>query len=180
MSDTLVLDVGYRPIEVMSWQVAIVKVLLDKTAAVVEEHPDRYINTVKWTIKMPSVIRLLKPVKRSRVVKFSRHNVFIRDNNVCQYCGHKFPRSAINIDHVLPRAQGGRTTWENVVCSCIDCNSRKGCRTPAQAQMRLLRAPVRPKKLADGGSFMSYRIGMPESWQTYLRNAIYWDAELEE
>jgi hypothetical protein len=60
-------------------------------------------------------------------------------------CGVSPHRSQLNLDHVIPRSLGGRTTWENVVCSCVDCNRRKGGRTPAQARLRLLRSPVRPR-----------------------------------
>ena len=75
-------------------------------------------------------------------VRFSRHNIYTRDANTCQYCGRQLARSDLNLDHVKPRSQGGRTTWENVVCCCVDCNLAKGARTPEQAKLRLLRAPT--------------------------------------
>jgi 5-methylcytosine-specific restriction endonuclease McrA len=80
-----------------------------------------------------------------RHVRYSRLNIFARDKFTCQYCGVKPPRSSLNLDHVIPRSLGGRTTWENVVCSCVDCNRRKGGRTPAQARLLLQRRPVRPR-----------------------------------
>jgi hypothetical protein len=80
----------------------------------------------------------------------------------------------------VPRAHGGRTSWENVVVACVRCNQRKGGRTPAQAGMALATPPVRPKRLPDVARFpMAYRKGMPESWRDFLRNAVYWDGELE-
>ena len=91
------------------------------------------VTTISWKIRVPRVIVLLLfdrlPKKE---VKFTRHNVFERDKNTCQYCGHVFDRSELNLDHVLPRDKGGLTTWENVVCSCIPCNTRKGNRLPHQ------------------------------------------------
>ena len=66
-------------------------------------------------------------------VKFTRHNVFERDKNTCQYCGQLFDRSDLNLDHIVPRDRGGTTTWENVVCSCIPCNTRKGNRLPQRS-----------------------------------------------
>lgn len=196
--ETLVLDSGYRPVEVISWRTAITKVVIDKTVRVIEAYPDRYIRTVnpleavglnplpfehdgetRWMAQMPSVVALIRPVNRRRAVKFSRHNVFIRDNNTCQYCAHKFHRSQINLDHVIPRAKGGRTTWDNVVCSCIPCNNKKGMKLAHEVGMQLIRPPVKPKKLSDSTPYMQYRKGMPIEWQSYLRNAIYWDAELE-
>ena len=81
-------------------------------------------------------------------VKFTRHNVFERDKNTCQYCGTIFDRNDLNLDHVVPRDRGGTTTWENVVCSCIPCNTRKGNRLPQEAQMSLIRKPKRPEMAA--------------------------------
>jgi 5-methylcytosine-specific restriction endonuclease McrA len=178
VSETLVLDSGYRPVDIISWEAAMKRVV-EKTVAVVEEYPDRYINTVNWRVNMPSVVRILVQVRRRRMVKFSRNNIFIRDRNTCQYCSHKFLRSQLNIDHVIPRAKGGTTTWENVVCSCIPCNNRKGMRLAHEVGMKLVRQPFKPKKLEDAEPYMQYRKGMPEGWQSYLRNAIYWDAALE-
>lgn len=97
-------------------------------------------------VPIPRVIVLTRfdGVPRRRI-RFSRANVFVRDRFTCQYCDSQRPRWDLNLDHVIPRAQGGRTTWENVVCSCISCNRRKGGRTPAQAGLRLQRKPLRPR-----------------------------------
>jgi 5-methylcytosine-specific restriction endonuclease McrA len=78
-------------------------------------------------------------------VRYSRANIFTRDKFTCQYCGIRPPRSQLNLDHVIPRSLGGRTSWENVVCSCVDCNRSKGGRTPEQAALRLRRPPARPR-----------------------------------
>ena len=92
------------------------------------------VRTVNRAILVPRVIilQLYDRIPRSKV-RFSRHNIYLRDGNTCQYCGRELPRTDLNLDHVIPRAQGGRTTWENVVCCCIDCNLSKGARTPEQA-----------------------------------------------
>lgn len=97
-------------------------------------------------VPIPRVIVLTRfdGVPRRRI-RFSRSNVFTRDRFTCQYCAVQRPRWDLNLDHVVPRAQGGRTTWENVVCCCIPCNRRKGGRTPAQAGLRLQRKPSRPR-----------------------------------
>ena len=104
------------------------------------------VTTISFKIRIPRVIVLLVfdrlPKKE---VKFTRHNVFERDKNTCQYCGQIFDRSDLNLDHVVPRDRGGMTTWENVVCSCIACNTRKGNRLPREAHMSLIRKPKRPK-----------------------------------
>src|SRR6478752_4355425 len=104
------------------------------------------VTTISFKIRIPRVIVLLVfdrlPKKE---VKFTRHNVFERDQNTCQYCGRVFERKDLNLDHVLPRDRGGPTTWENIVCSCIPCNTKKANRTPFEAGMHLVRKPKRPK-----------------------------------
>lgn len=103
------------------------------------------VGLVKSSIRVPRVILLacFDRVPR-REVRFSRANIFVRDGGTCQYCGTRQPTSQLNLDHVIPRTQGGLTTWENVVCCCIRCNRNKGGRRPEQARMRLRRKPVRP------------------------------------
>jgi 5-methylcytosine-specific restriction endonuclease McrA len=104
------------------------------------------IGTPSGSIRVPRVI-VLRAYDRvpKRHVRYSRANVFTRDKFTCQYCGVRPPRSQLNLDHVIPRSLGGRTSWENVVCSCVDCNRRKGGRTPEQARIRLRRPPARPR-----------------------------------
>lgn len=179
METTLVLDVGYQPISCTTWQTAIVWVL-DRVVEVVEEYPDKYIRTPNWQVNMPSVVRLLKPVRRRNAVKFSRQNVYARDRGRCQYCGLHVSRDVWTYDHVVPRAQGGKTNWENVVVACSDCNQKKGGRTPAQARMALASLPVKPRRLPQMPRFsLRRRSDVPEVWKDYLRNAVYWDGELE-
>lgn len=179
MENVLVLSNSYEPIACAPWQSAIVWVL-EKLAEVVEEHPDKYIHTVRWAVKMPSVVRLVKPINRKRAIKFSRQNVYLRDNGRCGYCGIKVSRDDWTYDHVIPRMQGGKTNFDNVVCCCTNCNQRKGGRSPAQASMRLLVQPIRPKKLPNVFGFgMEYKPNMPNSWKNWLRDAAYWKTELE-
>ena len=102
----------------------------------------------------------------------------MRDGNTCQYCGRELPRTELNLDHVVPRAQGGRTTWENVVCCCVDCNLSKGARTPEQAGLKLLKAPVRPRwtpTFRTNGGRVRYREWLPFLG---LPDASYWNVEL--
>lgn len=107
---------------------------------------DDWIGTSRGPLLAPRVIVLTVFDRMPRRhVRFSRANVLTRDGFTCQYCGERPPRSHLNLDHVVPRAHGGRSTWENVVASCVDCNRRKGGRTPEQAGLRLLRAPARPR-----------------------------------
>lgn len=104
------------------------------------------VQTVSCHILIPKVI-LLAFFDRSprKEIKLTRYNVFERDRHQCQYCGKTLARQELNLDHVHPRDRGGLTTWENVVCSCIECNARKSNLTPQEAGMRLLRPPRRPR-----------------------------------
>ena len=133
------------------------------------------VRTVSLKIRIPRII-LLGFFDRipKKEVKFTRANVFERDQYVCQYCGNHFERKDLNIDHVIPRHQGGPTTWDNVVCSCIKCNSRKGNRTPRQAGMRLFRTPAKPKWRPILN--VNYSI-KHESWKHFL-DPSYWTVEL--
>ncbi|MCE9530710.1 MAG: HNH endonuclease [Planctomycetes bacterium] len=141
------------------------------------EEEDDWVRTTSMEIQAPRVIRLLSYDRLPKQsVKFNRRNIFARDGNQCQYCGKKFPTSELSLDHVLPRTQGGKTTWENIVCACVDCNVRKGGRTPRQAHMTLIRKAEKPKRsplLCMKLSQKKYR-----SWQTFLDSA-YWNVELK-
>ena len=105
-----------------------------------------YLHTINHLIRLPKVI-ILKVFDRLPIkeVKFHRNNIFERDKHRCQYCGNQFIENELNLDHVIPRHHGGRTSWENVVTSCIRCNSKKADRLPHEAGMRLIRKPAKPK-----------------------------------
>ena len=104
-----------------------------------------YVNTPCLRIRVPDVILLdyFNGFIRHEV-RFSRHSIFERDNNVCQYCGKRHNRSKLTIDHVVPQSRGGADTWENLVVACLACNVRKANRTPEEADMPLLRKPRKP------------------------------------
>jgi 5-methylcytosine-specific restriction endonuclease McrA len=140
-----------------------------------EPHPES-VHTISFRIRVPRVILLVifdrLPKKE---VKFTRHNIFERDRNTCQYCGQVFERKDLNLDHVIPRDRGGPTTWENIVCSCVACNTHKANRTPLEAGMHLVRKPKRPK----WRPFVQVNLGFQhhESWKHFLDLA-YWNVEL--
>lgn len=131
-------------------------------------------------IKVPRVILLqfYDKLPRSQL-RFSRQNIYLRDKNLCQYCGRSFNRSDLNIDHVIPSSQGGKTVWTNVVCSCIRCNHKKGGRTPEQAGMKLLTKPICPPY----SLFMnvSPQPKLLDAWRIYMNpvDFAYWYLELK-
>jgi 5-methylcytosine-specific restriction endonuclease McrA len=107
-------------------------------------------------------------------VKFSRHNIYVRDGNRCQYCGHRFSSSELSLDHVIPLSRGGSSTWENVVCACLACNVKKGNRTPHESSMRLI-APPRKPRWHPVGQFGSSKFH--PAWRNFL-DVAYWNTEL--
>ncbi|MEW6145859.1 MAG: HNH endonuclease [Thermodesulfobacteriota bacterium] len=139
------------------------------------------IRTVNAVILTPRVIVLVRyeGVIRKEA-KFNRINIFRRDGGTCQYCARKYSRSELTIDHVIPRSQGGRSVWDNVVCCCVDCNRKKGGRTPEQARMKLKRKPKKP--LWDPFSNIYIKAVMYKEWEPYLNfvDISYWNVELEE
>lgn len=136
------------------------------------------IATPSFQIAIPEVI-ILRNFHRfpPRQVKFSRRNIYLRDNYTCQYCGVMPPKDELTIDHVLPRSRGGRSTWDNVVLACIRCNTRKGSHLPHEASMKMLTQPHKPHWLAC--SQFNFRAQERSMWQRFLDNA-YWNLPLKE
>lgn len=171
---TLLLNSTFEPLRVISWQRAVV-LLFEEKVEVVEEYDDFALKSVSVTIKCPAVVRLLKFVNgRKHRVKFSRVNVFSRDNYTCQYCGSQPGTPNLTYDHVLPRSKGGKTVWENIVTCCVPCNSKKADRTPEQARMRLLSKPRKPGYTAQRKLVFAIP-KTPALWRDWL----YWNCELE-
>jgi 5-methylcytosine-specific restriction endonuclease McrA len=178
--ETLVLSPGYEPVARVHWQRAVTLLFMGKVE-VIEEYEDKDIKSVTFSIKMPSVVRFLRAIRsRRKAIKFSRENVYARDNGRCQYCALPIPRHEATYDHVTPRSQKGTTVWENVVIACVPCNQRKGGRTPEEAKMHLRVRPIRPKKLPDMRITIMWRQGMPNSWRAFCRDFDYWNGALEE
>jgi 5-methylcytosine-specific restriction endonuclease McrA len=141
------------------------------------QEDDDWVHTSSHEIQVPRVIRLLGYDKLPRqTVKFNRRNIFARDHNQCQYCGRKFPTQELSLDHITPRSQGGQSSWENIVCACVNCNVRKGGRTPREAHMTLIRKPEKPKRSPLLNLKLTHR--KYQSWKTFLDNA-YWSVELK-
>lgn len=162
------LDREYRLFDFLSWSM------------VTAELGDDTIGAVRRRIVIPRVVVLLafERVPRGRV-RFSRHNIFSRDDHTCQYCQRRMPRRQLNLDHVIPRSQGGGSNWRNVVTSCVPCNIRKGGRTPSQAGMRLVREPIKPT-WADLSRPPLFRARYRE-WLPFLDPVAtsYWNVELD-
>jgi 5-methylcytosine-specific restriction endonuclease McrA len=192
-AQVLILNKGYMPVAVTDVERAFG--LLYTGAARALDHEFRTFDYASWSalsadvgddvmrtsrlaLKVPRVLvlQLFDKLPRS-IVRFSRNNVYVRDGFTCQYCGHVMARSKLNLDHVIPRSQGGRTSWDNVVCSCVACNTKKGGRTPAQAGMKLLSQPRRPSASSSRPKRVPYK-----EWLPFLDPiaASYWNTDLRE
>ena len=160
-------DSQYKTFDYESWsQVAI-------------EQRDETIGLVNKLIKIPRVIMLVAYDRIPKTqVRFTRANIFARDSNTCQYCRKIFPKNELSIDHVIPRSYGGKSIWENVVCSCFTCNRTKGGRTPKQAHMKLHVQPRKPRWTPLNRASLN---GIKrEEWVPFLNviDVSYWNTEL--
>lgn len=174
--ETLVLDWGLQPHRRVGQRRAL-SLLMRGAVEVLEEYDEEVYRSATVVIKLPAVVRLLSVVPRKKSVRLSRRNVMLRDDFTCQYCGRRRVMRKLNLDHVVPRAQGGKSTWENLVASCVPCNDNKRDRTPDQAGMRLRRQPMKPKSLPVVGTFqIEDSKSVPDIWASY----IYWHGQLEE
>jgi 5-methylcytosine-specific restriction endonuclease McrA len=130
MSHTLLLNadaapVSMLPLSTLSWQDAIKYMLLEK-ATVLEWHDHWVVHSQNWSTRVPAVMMLSEYQKKKTSVRYSKSNVFLRDDYICQYCGTSVNRRTATLDHILPASHGGANTWENTVCACGPCNSSKG------------------------------------------------------
>lgn len=162
MPRALVLNVTYEPLSVVTVKRALVLVLCDR-ADVVESNGHVW-RSEHVEIAAPSVIKLRRFVRArfERRVPVNRRAIFLRDDATCQYCA----RPAENIDHVIPRSQGGAHSWDNVVAACRRCNTKKGGRTPEQAGLVLTSRPKAPPR--QGWVHMAYGARLDPTWEQYL------------
>ena len=169
MSDTLLLNQNYEPISVLplsviSWQHAIKLVYLGRVT-VLETYPDWIVRSERLAINVPSVCVTKDYFHYKKAVKFSRYNLYMRDLFKCQYCEDVFDYDELTIDHVVPRAIGGKTNWTNCVTSCKACNHKKGSSTNIRPKVM----PYRPDyyNLVNKWKNMPITVRRP-SWYQYL------------
>lgn len=166
----LVLNSSYQPVKLVSWQKAFILFFQGKVEVL--EYHSAAARSAREAHRLPSVIRLKTYIapRRANRLKFSRENVYLRDDYTCQYCGVQFAPRDLTLDHVVPASKNGRKDWTNVVAACRTCNHRKGNRTPLGANMPLLNEPKIPAWLPTLRP--SFRSGdIPEAWEPYLMAA---------
>lgn len=197
--EVLVLNKNFFPIQFTSIRRAFTLLYVERAVAVDEDlrvynfeewldlsqfivdHSSGFIHTVKFKIAVPEIIALKSFDKVPRVeIKFTRKNIYEHYGYRCCYCGKKFPSKELNLEHVIPKSRGGKSTWDNVVTACIECNTKKGGRTPEESGMRLKIKPSKPVVTT-----LSHRlvlntgIKIKKSWKKFIDN-LYWNAELKE
>ncbi|WP_127121272.1 HNH endonuclease [Chryseotalea sanaruensis] len=158
----LVLNNDSSPLMVCSVERAFILVYLNKSEMVKSANGYK-LHSITQTFPMPSVIRLNRYVNAPyKGVNLTRQNIFKRDNFECQYCGTK---RDLTIDHVIPRAKGGKDSWTNLVTACKRCNAKKGDFTPEEANMILKHKPIRPSYAI---FLKDYANGHANEWEEYL------------
>lgn len=158
---TLILNANAEPMHICDARRALLLVL-DQNADVIVES-DKYVHSQYEVFNLPSVVRLRRYVNvpRGRSIPLTTRTVIARDRGRCAYCAIN---AADTIDHILPKAQGGPHTWENVVAACRRCNHKKANRTPDQAKMPLLHQPSRPR----GAHARLLLYAVDPTWEPFL------------
>lgn len=166
----LILNASYQPLTLVSWQKALILWFQGKVEVL--ETYERKVRSASDSFSLPSVIRLTHYVapQRSTRLRFSRENIYLRDNHTCQYCGKKMVSKELTLDHVVPASKFGRKDWTNMVTACRRCNHKKANRTPLGAGMPLLSEPKIPTWLpSTNPNFATFATeDMPEEWRNYL------------
>jgi 5-methylcytosine-specific restriction endonuclease McrA len=189
---TLVLNGSYKVVHIISWQRAITLLYSGSAETIMSWDKTKndfvyceYDKTVsnqdrKFVYRIPSVIRLLKSnvMPKKYQPKFSKINVFYRDDFECQYCGFTYDSNRekgrkagsvfLTIDHIIPVSKGGKTTFENCVCACSDCNLKKGDKTAEETNLKLKKKPNKPTYEILVRRKMTKR-QLPEVWKNYIK-----------
>ncbi len=163
MSQVLVLNASYEPLNITTWRRATVLMLKGKA----ESLEENYNHEIRNNVKLPTVIRLRYFIKVPyRELALNRKNLLQRDNYSCQYCSYSGDQ--LSIDHVIPRSRGGEDIWENVATACISCNIRKGNRTPKEANMPLKNKPHKPFNTLSFEATKLIGSGRHKEWSKYV------------
>lgn len=173
----LVLNRDYQPLDIISWRKAMIRLYGEgESVAVVKYYEDFVVHSATETHKVPSVIIVTKKyvaVKNKNARKFNKNLIYLRDANICQYCGNTTKSANLSVDHVIPKSKGGLTSWDNLVACCLPCNGKKGNKTCHEINMHPLRPPSRCQDfqlrkliLLDGVKILS-----PE-WQEFFAHII--------
>jgi 5-methylcytosine-specific restriction endonuclease McrA len=165
---TLLLNISYEPIRLVSWQTAVSEWFLGKVEILASY--DELLHSCYLEIPTPAVVRLIRRHHQYRQenVPLERRYVYARDSWKCCYCGERFPDEHLTYDHVVPQSRGGRMTWTNIVTACTQCNNRKDDRTPDEAGMPLLSRPRQPRWMPSALVDAACKREIPPQWQDWV------------
>lgn len=168
MTKVLVLNNSFEPLNVCDWKRAVSMVVTGKVEVL--EYADHGPSGSASESRIPVVVRLKRFVKRPQLrLAPSRRNIFHRDGWACRYCGAHGHGVKLTLDHVTPRCQGGKNSWENLVTACSRCNGRKGGQNLEESGMKLSKVPSRPRHVAAFRASMYKKLGQSHpSWEKYL------------
>lgn len=177
------LNAAYQPVGICTWQEAMTKLHAHNArdrVEIIAHHENKVVRSAHAAHLMPSVVRHVKfRTTKRKGIKFSRDNIWARDRGRCQYCNMQVPRASYTYDHVLPKSRGGKTSWENIVTACAECNGRKKDQTPQEARMKLKTLPIKPDHLPDEfRNCLRFKSGMPSEWLPFFSG--YWYGQKEE
>ncbi|MCK9442727.1 MAG: HNH endonuclease, partial [Methanothrix sp.] len=179
-NETLMLNKYSVPIEIVDWQRAMSLCYGLEIAIPLKEYKDKVIRTPNKEYLIPSVIQLIESdnnPKYTKVLPFNRKNVYLRDRGKCVYCNKNVSLSNFTFDHVIPQCDGGKTNWENVVVSCMKCNSKKGSKQLSKCGLKLKHKPYIPKLDKAAPVSLVTKIGIEIS-EEYWEDYIYWNVIL--
>lgn len=166
----LALSSNYEPIGTIDWKKAVGLVFLDKVT-VLDQYSD-VIKSINFSMNIPSVI-VFKHGKYAKIksVRFSRKNIWLRDEGCCQYCHKEVEIKGFTIDHVIPKSKGGKSVWDNVVVSCYNCNQKKGEKSLAECSYKLHKFPRKPASLPYIDEIVGFfeENYIHESWKFWLQ-----------
>lgn len=183
-SDTLVVDITGTPLGFVSWKDAVRLYHKDK-ASILHEDMNRVLHSDSFEMGMPTVVQVRNRVARAAKmsVPFTRRNLAIRDDSTCQYCGKVLATHQYTMDHVLPRSQGGISSWTNLCICCQKCNRYKGGKTPEQAGMKLLKPLIEPSRFDNRYHFRIHLRKIRPEWMAWLaaetKSYEYWNTLLD-
>ena len=166
----LLLNSTYEPLSIVSWTRAFILYLKGKVEILETTDSYQIITASGKAYPWPSVVRLRYYVKIKRLHNFiplTKENIYLRDNFTCAYCGRKYPKSMLTVDHVIPVSKGGEKSWTNLVTACIKCNNTKANRTPEEAGMKLLFKPYKPRFIPSTKIALKLT-RIPDDWRPYL------------
>lgn len=196
-SDVLILNRNFFAVHVASWQRAMTLLyrghahVIDEQfnsydfdewtelSKMIEDSPNGFVRTISLKIAIPEIIVLhYYDELPDSEVKFTRRNIYSHYSHQCCYCGKKFNSTELNLDHVIPKAQSGKTDWTNIVLSCVPCNVRKGNNTPQQVNLIMKYQPHKPAWRPTYAIYLKTGLNIKTSWKRFVDN-MYWNSELK-